>query len=172
MLKRILFVCLFTFSFNTLLLANNIVYMNMNKIMTTSIPGLSLIKQLTEIDKENIKIYNENIKKLKKIDENILTQKKIISKIEFQKKIKELKEQINLNNQKHELKNNTLNEKKIKHTNELLKLINVILIKYSDENKISLILKKKDLIIGKSNLDITDEILKLINEQIKIIKIK
>ena len=46
------------------------------------------------------------------------------------------------------------------------------LIKYSDENEISLILKKKDLIIGKSNLDITGEIIKLINDQIKEIEIK
>ena len=35
-----------------------------------------------------------------------------------------------------------------------------------------MIFKKKDLIIGKSNLDITDEIIKLINEQIKEIEVK
>ena len=51
-------------------------------------------------------------------------------------------------------------------------MINPILTKFSDDNKISLILKKKDIIIGKSNLDITDKIIELVDKNIKKIKIK
>ena len=40
------------------------------------------------------------------------------------------------------------------------------------ENEISIILQKKDLIIGKTELDITDEIIKIINVEIKEFKIK
>ncbi|MDA8918703.1 OmpH family outer membrane protein [Candidatus Pelagibacter sp.] len=167
-----LFLVLFVFGFNTLLSANNIVYMDMNKVMTTSKPGLNLMLQFDELEKKNIKDYNETIKKLKDIDQKILAQKNIISKTEFQKKIEELKKEIFDHNEQYKLKIDKLNKKKIKYTNELLQLINPILIKFSDEKKISMIFKKKDLIIGKSNLDITDEIIKLINEQIKEIEVK
>ena len=54
----------------------------------------------------------------------------------------------------------------------LLKLINPILTKFSEDNKISIILKKKNLIIGKTTLDITGEIIKIIDNEIKEFKIK
>ena len=64
------------------------------------------------------------------------------------------------------------NKLKIENTNNLLKLINPILVKFSNENEISVILQKKNLIIGKTELDITDEIIKIINNEIKSFKIK
>ena len=51
-------------------------------------------------------------------------------------------------------------------------MVNSILIKYSDEKSISMIFPKKSMIIGKSELDITDEIIKVINSEIKEFKIK
>ena len=47
--------------------------------------------------------------------------------------------------------------------------INKILTKYAADNAISLVIQKKNIIIGKSELDITDEILKEFNNQIKSI---
>tara|TARA_B110000211_G_scaffold225022_1_gene276738 strand:- start:108 stop:263 length:156 start_codon:yes stop_codon:yes gene_type:complete len=51
-------------------------------------------------------------------------------------------------------------------------LINPILIKFSNEKKISILLQKKDLIIGKTELDITEEVIKIINTEVKEFKIK
>ena len=60
---------------------------------------------------------------------------------------------------------------KIDNTNKLLKLMNPILLKYSDENSISIILQKKDLVVGKIELDITDKVIKVIDSNIKVFKI-
>jgi outer membrane protein len=43
---------------------------------------------------------------------------------------------------------------------------------YSDNKSISLILNKKNLVVGKMELDITDEIIKIINKEIKQFKIQ
>ena len=59
-----------------------------------------------------------------------------------------------------------------KWQNKLLKKINPILTKYSIEREISIILQKKDLIIGKTELDITDKIITIINNEINEFKIK
>ena len=51
-------------------------------------------------------------------------------------------------------------------------MINPILIEYSNEKSISMILQKKNLIIGQKELDITIDIIKLIDNNIKEFKIK
>ena len=61
---------------------------------------------------------------------------------------------------------------KIENTNKLLKQINPILVKFSNDNSISLILQKKNLVVGKNELDITDKILEIVNNDIKTFKIK
>ena len=48
----------------------------------------------------------------------------------------------------------------------MITLVRPILSEFSDKNSISLIIDKKNIIIGKSLLDITDDILKIVNEKI------
>ena len=55
---------------------------------------------------------------------------------------------------------------------DLLKLINPILVKFSNENKISIILQKKDLVVAKTELDITEDIIKIVNAEVKELKLK
>ena len=52
------------------------------------------------------------------------------------------------------------NKLKVDNTNNLLKLINPILVKFSNDKEISIILQKKDLVVAKTELDITDEVIK------------
>ena len=42
-----------------------------------------------------------------------------------------------------------------------------IIKKYVDNNSISLVLPKKNIIVGKKNLDITDPIINILNKQVK-----
>ena len=51
-------------------------------------------------------------------------------------------------------------------------MINAILVKYSEDNAISIILQKKSLVIGKNEHDITDEIIIIINKNIDKFKIQ
>ena len=68
-------------------------------------------------------------------------------------------------------KRNLVNEKfaklKLEKTNIMVQSLNKILSKYSDENNISLVVQKKYIVIGKSSLDITDQILKIFNKEVK-----
>ena len=108
---------------------------------------------------------------LKKKKKKLLAQKKIISEVDFKNKVKELRSEVDKYNQNRKKMIEKFNKLKIENTNSFLELINPILAKYSADKKISIILKKKDLIIGKTELDITDEIIKIINKEIKEFKI-
>ena len=64
-----------------------------------------------------------------------------------------------------------MNKKNVEASKKILAILNSILSKYSEENSISLILSKKNVVIGKTELDITSEILELLNAEIKSVKL-
>jgi len=64
-----------------------------------------------------------------------------------------------------------LEQKRLKMTNNFLKEINPIIADYSAKNSISIIFEKKNILMGKTELDITNEILKLVDKKISKIKL-
>ena len=149
-----------------------IVFIDMDKLVSVSKPGSSIFNQLKDINKKNLDFLKEEEKRFKEKEKKLITQKNIISEKDYKNKINELKSEINIYNQNRNEKIKKFNKLKVENTNNLLKLISPILAKYSTENEISIILQKKDLIIGKKELDITDEIITIINDEIKEFKIK
>ncbi|MDA7837825.1 OmpH family outer membrane protein [Candidatus Pelagibacter sp.] len=149
-----------------------IVFVDMDKLVSVSKPGSSIFNQLKDINKKNLDFLKEEEKKFKEKEKKLIAQKNIISENDYKIRINELKSEINIYNQNRNEKIKKFNKLKVENTNNLLKLISPILAKYSTENEISIILQKKDLIIGKTELDITDEVITIINNEIKEFKIK
>ena len=144
----------------------------MDRLVSTSKPGSSIFNQLKDINNKNLNFLKKEEKKFKEKEKKLITQKNIISENDFKNKVDELKSEVNNYNQNRNEIIKKFNKLKVENTNNLLKLINPILAKYSTENEISIILQKKDLIIGKTELDITDKIITIINNEIKEFKIK
>ena len=65
----------------------------------------------------------------------------------------------------------SVNKRKADATALLLKELNPILADFSKKNNISIILRKKDLIIARSDLEITNQIIELVNSKVKKIKL-
>ena len=149
-----------------------IVFVDMDKLVSVSKPGSSIFNQLKDINKKNSDFLKEEEKRFKEKEKKLIAQKNIISENDYKNKVNELKSEINIYNQNRNEKIKKFNKLKVENTNNLLKLINPILAKYSIEKEISIILQKKDLIIGKTELDITEEIITIINNEIKEFKIK
>jgi outer membrane protein len=144
----------------------------MNRLVSISKPGSSIFKQLKDIDNKNLNFLKNEEKQFKEKEKKLIAQKNIISETEFKNKVDELKSEINAYNQNRKKTFERFNKLKVENTNNLLKLINPILAKYAAKNEISIILQKKDLIIGKIELDITEEIITIINNEIKEFKIE
>ena len=149
-----------------------IVFVDMDRLVSVSKPGSSIFKQLKGINNKNLNFLKNEEKKFKEQEKKLIAQKNIITEDDFTNKVEKLKSEINDYNLDRKKMIEEFNKLKVENTNNLLKQINPILTKYSKENEISIILQKKDLIIGKTELDITDEIIKIINVEIKEFKIK
>tara|TARA_B110000027_G_scaffold79378_1_gene84447 strand:- start:194 stop:715 length:522 start_codon:yes stop_codon:yes gene_type:complete len=173
MKKIVLTIIVFFLSlFNITNAEQNIAFIDMNKIIETSIPGASLVKQLNILNKKNLTYFEKEEKKIKDNEVKIVNQKNIISDKEFKTNIDKLKLEINDYKNNRNKITNDFNKMKVNNTNSLLESINPILVKFSNNKSISIILQKKNLVIGKTELDITDQIIEIINKEIKEFKIK
>ena len=144
----------------------------MDKVISTSNSGMSILKQLNDLKNKNSKFLIEEEKKFKEKEKKLVSQRNILSEVDFKKKVDELKSEIKNYNQNRNKMIEDFNRLKIDNTNSLLKLINPILIKFSNDKEIAIILQKKDLVVAKTQLDITDEVIKIINSEVKEFKIR
>tara|TARA_B110000114_G_scaffold127086_1_gene133069 strand:- start:183 stop:617 length:435 start_codon:yes stop_codon:yes gene_type:complete len=144
----------------------------MDRVISTSNSGASIFKQLTDLNNKNLKFLKSEEKRFKEKEIKLISQKNIISETDFKNKINELKSEIKEYNQNRTKMIKDFNKLKVNNTNNLLKLINPILVKFSNDKEISIILQKKDLVIAKKELEITDEIIEIVNKNVKEFKIK
>tara|TARA_B100000787_G_C16102971_1_gene254397 strand:- start:248 stop:766 length:519 start_codon:yes stop_codon:yes gene_type:complete len=150
----------------------SIAFIDMDKIISTSKPGSFILSQLNDVNLKNSTKLENDAKKLKKKETKLIAQKNILSEVDFKANANKLKLEYNDFNVNRDKIRKDFNNLRIENINKLMKLINPILVNYSNEKSISMILKKKDLVIGKTDLNITDEIIKIINRDIKQFKIK
>ena len=144
----------------------------MDRVISKSNSGSSILNQLNDINNKNLIFLKKEEKKFKEKEAKLISQKNIISETDFKTKVNTLKVEIDKYNQNRNKIITEFKKLKVDNTNKLLKLINPILIKFSNEKKISILLQKKDLIIGKTELDITEEVIKIINTEVKEFKIR
>ena len=149
-----------------------IAFIDMDKVISTSKSGSSILKQLTDLNNKNSKFLKDEKKKFQEKETKLIAQKNILSETDFKNKLNELKSEIKNYNQNRNKMLADFNKLKIDNTNNLLRLINPILVKFSNDKEIAIILQKKDLVVAKTQLDITDEVIKIVNSEVKEFKIK
>ena len=169
MFKKLIFFFCILLIFNTQNVLSNdkIVYLDVNFIINKSKPAISIIKKIEKIkDKESKKLKLTGDELKKKNDELIKT-KNLLSEKELKDKVSKLREEIKLFEKKKVETINDLNKKKKNELNEFLKLVNPIIKDYMDKNSIDIVIDKKNIFIAKTDKDITNDILEIINKEIK-----
>ena len=151
---------------------NKTVYLDLNMIMQNSNAGKSINSQLETNHKKNIANFQKLEEELKNEEAKIISQKTVISKEDFEKKIMNLRDKANKYRKERNDSINNLNNQRLDATQKMITLIRPILSEYSDNNSISLIIQKRNIVIGKTSLDITDDILKIVDEKIEKISLE
>ena len=151
---------------------SQIVYIDINFILNTSEVGKSLNKYIKELSNEYSIDYSKIEKNLVQKEKELIAQQNIIDKSEFEKKLSNLSKEINKYRSDKKLSQESLNKIKLSNTKKILKILNPIITEYVDSNSISLVIPKKNIVIGKKNLDITDDVIVLLNKQLSTLNFK
>jgi len=139
--------------------------------MNSSEAGKSITSQLTTIHKKIMTELKKIEEELKKEESDLIKQKNVIGNEEFEKKLSLLRNKARDYQEQRKKSNDSINKKRMDATSDLVSLIQPILAEYANNNSISIIFQKKNIVIGKTELDITEDVLKILNENHKKIVI-
>ena len=166
-MKIFLIIIFFFFKLNSTFAETKIVYIDVNFIINNSIVGKSLNTYLKTFKDIHLEKFNKIEENLIKKESNLISKKNIINEIEFNNNFKSLKQEIKNYRLDRKKSNDEINKIKIESTKKILLFLNPIVKKYVEENSISIVLPKKNIIVGKKNLDITNIIINILNDKVK-----
>ena len=163
-MKKILIIFII-FIYQTNLYANNIVYLDVQYIIDNSNLGKFYKNNVKIIqDKNNLEL-KKNEKVIKDKETEINNKKNILNEDEIEKKVKELNELIkNYQIKRRELNKQVIDKKK-NYTSKILNILNPLLTDYVDKNGIILVVEKKNILVGIKSLDITTNILNILDKE-------
>jgi len=165
-MKKYLLLFFFLSIFNYTYADDKIVYLDINLILNNSAAGKFLNSELQSINNKNIEEFKQIELSIKSEDDKLSKQKNIIKEEDYKIKVSELRSKYKSYQELMKKKNTNLNKIRENGVNQILKVVNDILTEYSTKNNISFIVDKKNIIIGKNELDITNDILKLLDNKI------
>tara|TARA_B100000963_G_scaffold351685_1_gene363655 strand:- start:4618 stop:5145 length:528 start_codon:yes stop_codon:yes gene_type:complete len=146
-------------------------YIDFKLILNESDAGKKAQTYLKDKLEKGIKNIRSEEKALVEEEKKLIQQKKIISSEEYKKKIDNLRKQVSSLQKKRNSLLESVSKERSKARNQLLKNLNPIISDYMKKNNIRMVLDKKSLLLADENLDITNDILKLLNNKLKSIKL-
>jgi len=170
MKKIFLFVILSVFYFSSSF-ADNSYFIDFKSVLNTSKAGSDAQKKLKKEFEEETKKFSTKEAEIKKEEKDIISKKKLITKEEYLNKVNLLRKKV-LDLQKNKQK---VLSKIAKRRNdaklELLKAVNPIVKKYMEDNNIRIVLDKQSVLMGDSSLEITSQIITILNKELSSLKI-
>ena len=147
--------------------SENIAYLDLDNIVKNTKAGKSIIDKLKVSKDTALKKFEKKEKALKKVEEDINKQKNVLSKEELKNKISDFRKEIASFRNDREKLINDFNIKKIQEFDKFFKKITPIIGEYVEQKNIDIVLDKKNIFLANKNNDITNEIIKLIDDKIK-----
>ena len=170
-MKNILIIFFIFFFIPKNLYADNVYFIDFKFILNESDAGKKAQNHLKSKLENGIKKLKEKETKIQEEEKNIIKQKKIISAEEYKKKVTDLRGKVSsLKIERNTLLSNVA-EQRTKAKNELLRNLNPILETFMKDKRIRIVLDKKSILLADENLNITKDIMKILNQKLKSIKL-
>ena len=159
-----LLIFFFIINFNNFSYANEkIVYLSVNYVFSNSVSGkeanLSIEKKIKNLESD----VNEFTKNINIEKEELIKKKNILSEADLKKEFTNIDNKIKEFNKKIEKRNNEIVNLRKKVRTNFTRELKKILSDYSKQNSIQMILKQEDILVGSKTLDISNDILKIVD---------
>jgi Skp family chaperone for outer membrane proteins len=144
-----------------------VAFIDLDFVFENSIAGKKILKELKDLNSENINKLKSRENDLKLKDEELKKKQNIISESEFKKEVNLLKDKIKIFRNEKNLMVSSYNKKKNERIKNLFDQINPIIQNYMEQNSIDILLDRKNVYIGNIGSDITKNVIDEINKNIK-----
>ena len=151
---------------------DNVAFIDLNIVFDNSNAGKAINKNVASQKKKNDKNFRDLKKKFDAEREKLKAQKNVISEEEYKKKFIELENNLKEYNLKINKENQDLTKYQLKARKKFFDNLRPILENYAKENSIDMILKKENVLIGKTSLDISKDILEIFDKTVKKITVE
>ena len=163
----ILTIAIFFTFINVSISKESIAFVNVDYLIKNSNIGKKLLANINDKDKKNLDNLKKKNQILQDLESSIKKKKNVISDeaynkevIDFKKKFQEFSKEKNKIVQEF----NIFKKKEIKN---IFKKINPIINDYMEENSVNLLFDSKNIFMGAKKLNLTEDILKKINNELK-----
>jgi len=167
-----LIILLSLFFFNSLSVKAETFFLDFKYILNESDAGKKANKFLKDELNKNLKNLKDKETKLQNEEKEIIQKKKVLSPEEYKKKITNLRQKVLSLQKERNTSLDSISKKRNKARNELLAALNPIVKNYMSEKNIKIVLDKKSILLADEKLDITKDVISLLNKQIKSLNIK
>ena len=169
--KKITFIWIIFLIFQTHLSADVPYYLDFKYILNQSDAGKKAQNFLKSKLDNGAKALRKKEKSIQEEETKIIQQKKVISAEEYKKKVTDLRGKVSSLQKERNKLLDTVAKQRATAKKELLKNLNPIMSDYMKENKIRMIVDKKSILLADESLNLTEEIIKILNKKLKSIKL-
>ena len=167
-LRRLILIIFISFTFiNSAISKENIAFVNIDFLIKNSNIGKKLLTDLNNKDKENFDNLKKKNKILEELESSIKKKKNIITEEAYNKEVIDFKKKFQeFTNEKNQIIKE-FNDFKKKKLENIFKQINPIINEYMEKNSVNILFDSKNIFMGTKELNLTEDILKKINKELK-----
>ena len=170
--KFFLIIIFFSLTINFLQADEKVFYIDIDYLMTNTVAGKELLNKLKKEEELKINKFKLNDDNFKTEEKKIFAKKNLISKEELNNELKTLQIKFQKYRAEKIIEIDELKTKRNKNIATFLSLINPIIERYMTDNSIYMLIDKKNVFIANKDYDITNNLIELIDNQIKNVEIK
>ena len=166
--KRFILIIIIFFTFiNTSISKENIAFVNVDYLIQNSNIGKKSLANINDKDKKNLDNLKKKNKILQDLESSIKKKKNVISDEAYNKEVIDFKKKFQEFSKEKNKIVKEFNVFKKKEIESIFKKINPIINNYMEENSVNLLFDSKNIFMGSKKLNLTEDILKKINNELK-----
>jgi outer membrane protein len=144
-----------------------IAFINIDYVIQNSIIGKKMLTDINKLDKKNIDNLKKKNKILKELELSINNKKNVITEEAFNEEVFSFKQKVQKFTEEKNKVINEFNSFKKEKLENIFKKITPIINDYMEENSVTILLDSKNVFMGNKDSNITEDILKIINNELK-----
>jgi len=148
-----------------------IAYLDLKFVLNNSKAGEGAQTYLQKTFKESQDKFSKTENELKKDEKNLLAKRQLMKQEDYKKKVDELRKKVISHQSERRKVLEKIAKQRTDAKKQLLNKLNPILKTYAEENGISLVLNKNNVVMGKNEFDITETIVKKLNKELPSLKL-